>query len=173
MEWTPQELTPMWIFHFSVQDQKLWKGPPRIWYLVEMFLNSFLISGSKVVEWTPKDLTSGGNLWNSTFAYTVQWCMLICHKPFSHQLRAILKCSFTIFLLKMQMSNGCNALNIARNPITVISVNLSFLSSGSKLWNGPPSSDIWCYTAVYCGHDYHGMSFLFAEFAVASILGVI
>ena len=97
------------------------------------------------------------------------------------------------------MSNGCNALNIARKPITDINVNLfisqfrikicgidphgsdiwwkfvkfyfclycpmmhanlplnlSFLSSGSKLWNGfPPESDIWWkfvkfYFCLYC-----------------------
>ena len=37
------------------------------------------------------------------------------------------------FLLKIQISNGCNVLNIAGNPIKDITVNLSFLSSGSKV----------------------------------------
>ena len=53
---------------------------------------SFLSSGSKVVEWTPARLTSHGHFWNSTFECTVQWCMQICHKPFSHHLRTIWKC---------------------------------------------------------------------------------
>ena len=37
------------------------------------------------------------------------------------------------FLLKIQISNGCNVLNIAGNPMKDINVNLSFLSSGSKV----------------------------------------
>ena len=37
------------------------------------------------------------------------------------------------FLLQMQIWNGCNALNIAGNSIKYINVNLSFLSSGSKV----------------------------------------
>ena len=40
----------------------------------------------------PPVLASGGNLGKSTFPCTVQWCMQICHKPFSHHLRAIGKC---------------------------------------------------------------------------------
>ena len=38
---------------------------------LENFLNSFLSSGSKVMEWTLQDLTSGGNFGNSTFPGTV------------------------------------------------------------------------------------------------------
>ena len=42
------------IFHFWVQDQQLWNELPNMWW----------------------------NLVNSTFAWTVQSCMQICHKPF-------------------------------------------------------------------------------------------
>ena len=70
---------------------------------------SFLSLGSKVVEWNP--LTQHENFWNSTFACTVQWCMIICHKWFFHQ------------LLKIQIWN----------PIKDINVNLSFLSLESKV----------------------------------------
>ena len=42
------------------------------------------------------------------------------------------------FLLKIQISNGCNVLNIAGNPIKDITVNLSFLSSGSKVVQNIP-----------------------------------
>ena len=75
----------------------------------------------------------GRILGKSTFSCNVQWCMQICHKPFSHHVRAIWKCSFTIFLLQMQIWNGCNVLNIAGNPIKDINVNLSFLSSWWKV----------------------------------------
>ena len=70
---------------------------------LEKFLTSFLSSGSKVVEYTPwVSWVSGGNLGKSTFPYTVQWCIrikfainlfpIMCHKPFSHHVRAIWKC---------------------------------------------------------------------------------
>ena len=42
------------------------------------------------------------------------------------------------FLLKIQISNGCNVLNIAGNPIKDIIVYLSFLSSGSKVVQNIP-----------------------------------
>ena len=42
------------------------------------------------------------------------------------------------FLLKIQISNGCNVLNIAGNPIKDITVNLSFLCSGSKVVQNIP-----------------------------------
>ena len=44
------------------------------------------------------------------------------------------------FLLKIQIWNGCNVVNIAGNPIKDINVNLSFLSSRWKVveWKPPP-----------------------------------
>ena len=78
-------------------------------------------------------LTSGGNLGNWTCACTVQWCMQICHKPFPHQLRVIRKFEFAIFLLQIQIWNGCNVHIIAENPIKEINVNSSFLSSESNV----------------------------------------
>ena len=57
---------------------------------LEKFLTSFLSSGSKAVEWTPKaDIL--WKFWKSTFPCTVQWCMDIWHKPFSHHLRTVWK----------------------------------------------------------------------------------
>ena len=43
------------------------------------------------------------------------------------------------FLLKMQIWNGCNVLNIAGNSIKDININLSFLSSRQKVveWTFP------------------------------------
>ena len=67
---------------------KVVEWTPQDW---KKILTSFLSSWSKVVEWTP-ELTSGGNFGKSTFPCTVQWCMQICHKPFSHHLRVIWKC---------------------------------------------------------------------------------
>ena len=57
--------------HFWVQDQKLWNIP----------------TPHPNPRWV-----SGGNLGKSTFPYTIQWCMQICHKPFSHHVKAIWKC---------------------------------------------------------------------------------
>ena len=47
------------------------------------------------------------------------------------------------FLLKIQIWNGCNVVNIAGNPIKDINVNLSFLSSRWKVgeWKPPPPRD--------------------------------
>ena len=68
------------------------RTPPRIWHLVEFFSNSFLSSGSKVLEWTHPGSDILWKFLNSTLACTVQWCLQTCHKPFPHQLRAIWKC---------------------------------------------------------------------------------
>ena len=113
----------------SVQDQKLWNRLPRL----EKDLNSFLSSGSKVVEWSSQGLTSHGHFWNSTFACTVQWCMQICHKPFSHQLRAIKD----------------------------INVNLSFLSCGMDPCKTDISwTFLKFYFCMYCHLLYFSWTFL-------------
>ena len=65
-----------------------------------IFLNSFLMLGSKVNGMYPLKVTSGGNFGKSTFPCTVQSCMQICHKPFSHHLRAIGKCKFTLISIE-------------------------------------------------------------------------
>ena len=60
---------------------------------LEKFSTSFLKFRIKSCGmYPPPVLASGGNLGKSTFPCTVQWCMQICHKPFSHHLRAIGKC---------------------------------------------------------------------------------
>ena len=100
---------------------------------MEKFLTSFLSSGSKVVECTPLELASGGNLGKSTFPCTVQWCMQICHNPFLITWGPFENVNLLYFLLKIQIWNGCNVVNIAGNPIKDINVNLSFLSSRWKV----------------------------------------
>ena len=100
---------------------------------MEKFLTSFLSSGSKDVECTPLELASGGNLGKSTFPCTVQWCMQICHNPFLITWGPFQNVNLLYFLLKIQIWNGCNVVNIAGNPIKDINVNLSFLSSRWKV----------------------------------------
>ena len=110
----------------SVQDQKLWNRLPRL----EKDLNSFLSSGSKVVEWSSQGLTSHGHFWNSTFACTVQWCMQICHKPLSPSVQ------------DQKLWN--------RPPRLEKDLN-SFLSSGSKVveWSSARSDISWTFLKFY------------------------
>ena len=61
---------------------------------------SFLSSRWKVVEWTPPGSDIWWKFWKFYFPCTVQWCMQICNKPFSHQLRVIWRCSFTLFSIE-------------------------------------------------------------------------
>ena len=130
------------------------------------FLNAFPSSGSEVVEWTsPKiwhlveilEILLFHVLANDACKFAINLFPITCG-PFENV-------NLLYFLLKMQMWNDCNVLNIAGNPIKDINVNLSFLSSrlkvvewtpqdsknlmhswvqDQKLLNGPPPrSDIW------------------------------
>ena len=113
-----------------------WKPPPR---RLEKFLTSFLSSGSKVVEYTPQA------------GYQVEiWENLLFHIlsndacKFAINLFPIMwgpfeNVNLLYFLLKIQIWNGCNVVNIAGNPIKDINVNLSFLSSRWKVveWKPP------------------------------------
>ena len=122
---------------------------------------SFLSSRQKVVEWTPLGLENVLNAFLSSGFKVVVWSPQIWH------LMEILKillfhvwsndtCKFAItlfpiswgpfedvillyFLLKMQIWNGCNVLNIAGISIKDININLSFLSSRQKVmeWTFP------------------------------------
>ena len=94
---------------------------------------SFLSSGSKVVEYTPSAGYLVENFGKSTFSCTVQLCMQICKNLFPITWGPFKNVNLLYFLLKIQISNGCNVLNIAGNPMKDIIVNLSFLSSGSKV----------------------------------------
>ena len=99
---------------------------------LEKFLTSFLSSGSKVVEYTPQA------------GYQVEiWENLLFHVlsndacKFAINLFPIMwgpfeNVNLLYFLLKIQIWNGCNVVNIAGNPIKDINVNLSFLSSRWK-----------------------------------------
>ena len=127
---------------------------------------SFLSSGSKVVECTPPK-TNIGKFFNFISEYRIRSCgiyppsylMEIWENLLFHVLSNG-TCKFAInlfpitwgalenvhlfyFLLKIQISNGCNVLNIAGNPIKDINVNLSFLSSGSKVVECLPQKLTW------------------------------
>ena len=135
----------------AICSNLLTESPP----LLENFLSSFLGSGSKVLEWIPPK-----------FWHLVEIFQIILLHVLSDD-----ACKFAInlfpmrwgpfenvnllyFLLKMQIWNGCNALNIAGNPIKDINVNLSFLSSGWKVVEWTPSDMWWksCkfYFCMYC-----------------------
>ena len=104
------------LIHFSVQDQKLWNGPPWIWHLVEIceILLLHVLSS---------------DAWKFVInLFPISW------GPFGNVY-------LLFYLLKMQIWNGCNVLNIVGNPIKDINVNLSFLSSGSKVVECPPRSE--------------------------------
>ena len=133
---------------------------------ISMVNLSFPSSRWKVVEWTPLD-------WGKNFEFISEFSIKSCwmEPPIWHlgeileillfQVQSIDACKFAInlfpiswgpfedvnllyFLLKMQIWNGCNVLNITRNPIKDINVNLSFPSSR---WKG-------------CGKDPPGDKFL-------------
>ena len=120
--------------------------PPRIGKKFK-FISEFRI---KSCGMDPLDLTSGGNLWNSTFACTIQWCMQICHKHFPISWGPFQMLIYYFFLLQMQIWNGCNALNIAEDPMKDINVNLSFLSSGSKVVELTPPGWYIYFVPVEC-----------------------
>ena len=97
------------------------------------------------------DLTSGGNFANSTFPCTVQWCMQIAINLFPITWGPFEDVNLLYFLLKMQIWNGCNVLNIAGNPIKEINVNLSFLSSRWKVveWTIPRIGKIFEFISEF------------------------
>ena len=89
---TPWKIS-MQNLHFWNQHQKLKDDwcPSSDQDLNWKFFSSYLAwTKWKMID--PPILTSGGNLGNSTFGCTLQWCMQICHEPVAHQLRVIWKC---------------------------------------------------------------------------------
>ena len=116
-------------FHsFSSWTQK-WK----------IYTDTFLSSRWKVMKWTPQIRHLMEileillfHVWsNSTCKFPIT-LFPISWGPFQDV-------NLLYFLLKMQIWNGCNVLNIVGNPIKDISVNLSFLSSRWKVveWTPP------------------------------------
>ena len=100
--------------HFWVQDQKLWNGPPpQFWHLVE------------ILEILLLHVLSNDACKFAINLFPISW------NPFENV-------SVLFFLLKMQIWNGCNVLNIAGNPYKDINGKLSFLSSGSKVVEWTP-----------------------------------
>ena len=109
--------------------------PPRL----EKFLTSFLSSGSKVVEWTPKSWHLVEILENLLFHVLSNDAWKFAINLFPITWGPFENVNLLYFLLKIQIWNGCNVLNIAGNPIKDINVNLSFLSSRWKVveWTPP------------------------------------
>ena len=131
----------------------LWKGPPQDWKNFE-FTSEFRINSCGMDP-------PGSDIWWKFFKfYFCMYCPMM-HANFAINVFPISwgpfeNVNLLYFLLKMQIWNGSNALNIAGNPIKDINVNLLFLSSGSKVveWP-PPGSDIWWkflkfYFSMYC-----------------------
>ena len=94
---------------------------------------SFLSSGSKVVECTPPAGYLVEILENLLFHVLSNNACKFAINLFPITWEPFENLNLLYFLLKIQISNGCNVLNIAGNPIKDINVNLSFLSSGSKV----------------------------------------
>ena len=110
--------------HFWVQDQKLKEltdQPPWLWNLVE------------ILEILLLHVLSNDACKFATNLFPISW------EPFENV-------NLLYFLFWMQICNGCNALNIAGNPIKDISAKFTFLSSGSKVerWLTPP----WLWPSV-------------------------
>ena len=108
----------------------------------------FLSSRWKVVEWIPLGTDIWWKFWKFYFSMysTIMHTKLpyhffpICWGPFQDV-------NLLYFLLKMQIWNGCNVLNIVANPIKNINVNLSFLSSRQKVveWTPQDWKIFWMY----------------------------
>ena len=105
---TPWKIS-MQNFHFWVQDQKLWNGPPCFWHLLE------------ILEILLLHVLSNDACQFATNLFPISW------EPFDN-----VNLIF-FFVLEMQIWHGCNALNIAGNPMKDINAKLSFLSSGSNV----------------------------------------
>ena len=112
--------------HFWVGHHKLWLiAPPLFWHLVEileiLLLHVLSNDGHKFII----------NL------FPISW-------------EAFKNAHLLHFLLLMEIWNGCNALNIAGNPIQDINAKVTFLSWASKVVIDFPSFDIcWRYWKFY------------------------
>ena len=111
------EMDPMRVGHIFGFISEFWIKScgmdPLIWYLVEIceILLLHVLS-------------------NDAYKFAINIVPISCG-PFGNV-------NFLFILLQMQIWTGCNALNIVGSPIKDINVNLSFLSSGSKVVEWPP-----------------------------------
>ena len=140
---------------------------------------SFLSSTWTVVEWTPHP-PDIGKIFNFISEFRIKSCaksppagylVEIWENLLFHVLYGdTCKCAINLFpitwgpfeyvnllyvLLKIQIWNGCNVLNTARNPIKDINVNLSFLSSRWKVVEFMPTRK---YRNPMVGHVFWGPS---------------
>ena len=91
----------------------------------------------------PPVLTSDRNFGKSTFHTLYNDACKFAINLFPTTSGPFENVNLLYYLLKIQISNGCNVLNIAGNPIKDINVNLSFLSSGSKVVECLPQKLTW------------------------------
>ena len=122
----------------------------------EKFLTSFLSVGSKVVEYIlppPRYLVE--ILENLLFHVLSNDACKFAINLFPITWGPFENVNLLYFLLKIQISNGCNVLNIAENPIKVINVNLSFLSSRFFVCttNGVENIGILWWAMYFGGHQ--------------------
>ena len=131
---TPWKIS-MQNLHFWDQHQKLkddWH--PHIWpgSHLNFFSSDLACTWWKMID--PPVLTSGGNLGNSSFACTLQWCMQICHKPVAHYLRVMWKCSFTVFsIVNVTFEMAVMHLILQETPWKISMQNLHFWDQHQKL----------------------------------------
>ena len=112
VEWTLQVWIIFWM-HFWVKDQSCCMDPPRIWHLMEILeILLFYVQSNDTCKF-------------AITLFPISW------GPFQDV-------NLLYFLLKMQIWNGCNVLNIVGNPIKDININLSFLSSRWKVVEWTP-----------------------------------
>ena len=122
----PPDWKIYWLY-FWCQDQKLWNALPQNWHLLETFeiLLLYVLSNDAC--------KFAINL------FPISW------GPFENV-------NFLYFLLKMQVWNSCNAVNVAGNPIKDINVNLTFSVQDQMLWNGCPP-DLKFFWLYFWGQD--------------------
>ena len=109
-----------------------WNVPPQCWHLMEILENVLFHV-----------------LYNDACKFAIN-LFPITWGPFENV-------NLLYFLLKIQISNGCNVLIIAENPIKDINLNLSFLSSGSKVVKWTPLP-----------RDQHGKNFWLQFLSIGS-----
>ena len=126
----------MLIYYFFLMKMQIWNGYNALNIAGNPIKDinaqlSYLSSGSQVVEWT------------SQFWYLVEILEIVLLHVLSNDTCKFAMNLYYFSLLEMQIWNGCNALNIAGNPIKDVNAQLSFLSSGSQVVEWTPNSDIW------------------------------
>ena len=106
----------------------------------DIIVNLSFLSGSKVIQNIPCPAGYLVEILENLFHVLSNYACKFAINLFPITWGPFQNVNLLYFLLKIQISNGCNVLNIAGNPIKDIIVNLSFLSSGSKVMQNIPCS---------------------------------